>query len=527
MDKVTVKLEGTLIFVAVFAVLAFVSIGCASGATAPEEAWNRTFGGTSDDEACSVQQTKDGGYIIAGHTCSYGAGGCDACLIKTNAEGYELWNRTFGGSSPEYAYSVEQTADGGYILAGYTESYGAGGWDIWLVKTDSNGNELWNQTFGRSSNDWTAAVQQTTDGGYIIAGWIELDGIDSRDVWLIKTDPDGYELWNRTYGGSDKDYANSVQQTKDGGYIIAGKTMSYGAGYTNVWLIKTDSNGFKEWDRTFGEIDTQYATSVQQTMDGGYIIAGHTTADRAGFSDVWLIKINSTGFKEWDRTFGGTNHDDLAHSVDQTTDGGYIIAGYTESYAVGPRDGWLIKTDPDGYELWNKTFGGTNFDEACSVQQTTDGGYILAGWTDSYGVGNSDFWLIKVKAEELTISISTDKTSYNLGEAVRVTLEIDRSEENPQMMVLEVELKEPCDEPDMLFKSRPFLMPSECHREVTVPIKIDRSIWISGGEYSFIATLRDPSTGEVIIQDTATFEINDDMPWEKSLINKLEKFLRF
>ena len=247
MDKETVKFERLLIFGIVFAMLVFVSIGCAIGATAPEEAWNQTFGGTFDDEAWSVQQTEDGGYILAGQTWSYGAGGCDVWLIKTDPNGSELWNKTFGGSSPDYAYSIDQTEDGGYILAGYTESFGAGGFDVWLIKTDTNGYELWNKTFGGgTSNEMARAVQQTTDGGYILAGYKGSNGLESLDVWLIKTDTNGYELWNKTIGGSDKDYATSAQQTTDGGYILAGKTMSYGAGYTNVWLIKTDSTGIKE-----------------------------------------------------------------------------------------------------------------------------------------------------------------------------------------------------------------------------------------------------------------------------------------
>ena len=414
-------------FAVLFAVLALVAtaLGSASGATPPAEEWNKTFGGTGSDYARSVQQTTDGGYIVAGYTESYGAGFVAFWLVKTDANGNEQWNKTFGGTRCDFVESVQQTTDGGYILAGYTASYGAGKNDAWLVKTDSNGNMQWDRTFGGTDYDGTWAVQQTTDGGYILAGFKDAYGASLADAWLIKTDANGNKQWDRTFGGTNPDVAMAVQQTTGGGYIFAGYTESYGAGDRDFWLVKTDANGNKQWDRTFGGADWDEANSVQQTTSGDYILAGYTASYGAGKTDAWLVKTDSNGYEIWKKTFGGVS-DDKAHSVQQTTDGGYIFAGSTSSYGAGwwDDDVWLVKTDANGNEEWNKTFGGTRGEGANSVQQTTDGGYILAGDTTSYGAGNYDFWLVKVKGKPVkpTVSVATNKPSYKPGETMTVTI---------------------------------------------------------------------------------------------------------
>jgi len=310
-----------------------------------------------------------------------------------------LWTRTFGGPRADHGYSVQQTADNGYIIAGETHSYGAGESDVWLIKTDANGDTLWTKTIGGPHYDDGYSVQQTTDGGYIIAGGTyKFSPLGNWDVYLIKTDASGNTLWTKSFGGTEGDYGYSVQQTTDGGYIIAGYTESYSVGESDVWLIKTDANGNTLWTKTFGGTEKDYGRSVQQTADGGYIIAGYTESYGAGGYDVWLIKTEANGNTLWTKTFGGTD-EDKAYSVQQTADGGYIIAGYTASYGAGRYDVYLIKTGADGDTLWTRTFGGTNWDDGYSVQQTADGGYIIAGDTHSYGAGWYDVYLIKTEPE--------------------------------------------------------------------------------------------------------------------------------
>ncbi len=385
----------------------------------PEEEWNVTFGGTDYDDGYSVQQTNDEGFIITGFTNSFGAGNWDALLIKTDSNGIEEWNHTFGGPDYDRGYSVRQTNDEGFIISGCTYSFGAGNFDAWLIKTDSVGIEEWNITFGGPSIDWGHSVQQTNDSGYIITGYTESYGAGESDVWLIKTNSEGIEEWNHTFGGINHDRGYSVQQTSDDGYVITGYTVSYDEDYTgcDVWLIKTDSNGNKQWHQTFGgtgitnKVDMGY--SVQQTKDGGYIITGDTEIIFVAESDVLMIKTDPNGNEEWNHTFGGP-YADRGRSVQQTKEGGYIIAGSISSFDTKDPDVCLIKTNSVGIEEWNYTFGfaENSSDWGYSVQQTNDNGYIISGatmpngWkssgsTNSNPAQTTNVWLIKVAGENL------------------------------------------------------------------------------------------------------------------------------
>jgi hypothetical protein len=363
--------------------------------------FDNTFGGDSLDMGYSIQQTIDGGYIITGSTESYGSGDADVYLIKTDANGDSLWTKTFGGPGQDYGSSLQITSDGGYIITGRTE-HANGNKDVYLMKTDVNGDSLWTKTYGGTSVDFGLFVQQTSDGGFIITGATESYGNGGRDVYLIKTDMNGDSLWTKTFGGTAFDIGNCVQQTTDGGYIIVGGTNSFGNGNRDAYLIKTDGNGLEQWNQTFGGIEFDVGSNVKQTTVGDYIITGRTASFGAGNKDVYLVKTDASGVEQWYQTFGGSAFD-LGTCVDQTTDGGYIICGGTDSYGAGARDLYLIKTDGNGLEQWNETFGGSSFEMASSMQLNFDGSYIIIGGTESYGAGDRDVFLIKKQGNNTSI----------------------------------------------------------------------------------------------------------------------------
>jgi len=359
--------------------------------------WEKTYGGIESDWGGLVAPTSDGGYVVAGVTYSFGAGDNDVYLIKTNALGDKVWTRTYGGTHMDWGYSVAPTSDGGYIVAGETYSFGAGEYDVYLVKTNALGDKVWTRTYGGADWDAGLSVAPTSDGGYIVAGATYSFGAGEYDVYLIKTDVSGNTVWTRTFGGTGEDYGFSVVLTSDGGYIVAGATYSFGAGEYDVYLVKTDASGNTVWTRTFGGTSYDLGYSVAPTSDGGYIVAGETNSYGAGNTDVYLIKVDASGDIAWSKTYGGSSEEG-GNSVAQTGDGGYIVAGYTISFGAGATDVYLIKTNASGGTLWTRTYGGTGNDYGYSVAPTSDGGYIVAGETNSFGAGGYDVYLIKVDA---------------------------------------------------------------------------------------------------------------------------------
>jgi len=404
----------------------------------PDTLWTRTFGGEGWDSGNNVKQTDDGGYIIAGSTTSFGVGHSDIWLLKTDSTGREEWSRTFGEINNDYGRSVHQTNDGGYIIVGSIGSNNPWNSDVRLIKVDSTGNDEWIQTFGGEGSDDGYCIQQTIDGGFIISGLTNSFGNGVEDGWLIKTDSNGEEEWNQTYGGQYNDYLLSVQQTNDGGYIATGYTNSRIPDVNDVWMVKTDSTGNEQWDQTFGGGADDFGKNIHQTVDEGYIIVGVTESFSAGIRDVLLIKTDSTGNEQWHQTFGDDGWNE-GYSLKQTNDGGYIIIGNTESLVAVYLDVWLIKTDSDGEVEWEQTFGGTDDDWGTGVDQTGDSGYIIIGNTDPFFSGNWDVLLIRVDSEgnEIIESTMNYPTDYFVEEvypnpfnsSTTISVELPRSSE--------------------------------------------------------------------------------------------------
>jgi len=363
------------------------------GATAVN--WAKTYGGGNDDVAHSIQQTLDSGFIVAGETYSFGVVNADIWVFKLNSNGAIQWEKTYGGSGYDFARSIRQTSDGGYIVAGETSSFGANT-EVWVLKLDADGNIQWQKTYGGPNYDIAHSIQQTSNGGFIVAGETNSFGSGDYDVWVLKLDSNGIVEWQTRYGGSGDDIAYSIQQTSDGGYIVAGETGSFGAGLADFWVLKLNSSGVIEWQKTYGGLDDDVAHSIQQTTpDGGYIVAGETESFGAGFADFWVLKLDSNGDVVWQKTYGG-GLDDKAYTVQQTSDGGYVIAGKSSLVIPVLSDMWVLKLYSNGNIEWQKTYGGDGSNSANFIRQTSDGGYIVGGETSLFGAGNADVWVLKL-----------------------------------------------------------------------------------------------------------------------------------
>jgi len=421
------------IFILYFIISATISLSAQV-----EIEWQRCFGGTSGDYAQSIRQTSDGGYVVAGYTWSNNGdvsgnhGNFDYWVVKLDSAGNLLWQKCLGGSGTDDAYSIQQTSDGGYVVAGSTSSLDGdvsgshGLLDYWVGKLDAAGNLQWQKCLGGTGTDWAYSIHQTSDGGYVVAGYTwSTDGDVSGnhgycDYWVVKLDTAGNLQWQKCLGGTLQDFAQSIQQTSDGGFVVAGETTSAdgdvsgnNGGY-DYWVVKLDTSGIIQWQKCLGGTLGDSAFSIQQTNDGGYVIVGNTFSNdddvsshhNTNFYDVWVVKLDPNGSIQWQKCIGGTD-DDRAYSIQQTSEGGYIVAGYTWSIDGdisenhGSIDYWVVKLDALGDLQWQKCLGGTQADKALSVQQTSDGGYVVAGESNSANGdvsgnhGYGDYWVVK------------------------------------------------------------------------------------------------------------------------------------
>jgi len=432
----------------------------------PTIEWQKCLGGSSWDEAESIQQTFDGGFIVAGWTKSddgdvsgyhgCGGGGCtlrgDYWVVNLETEGLGsiAWQKCLGGSLGEGAYSIQQTSDGGFIVAGHSYSndddvsghHGStDDEDWWVVKLDVVGSIEWQRSLGGSERDWAYSIQETSDGGFIVAGWVSsndgdvsgLHGLPAYDgdCWVVKLNAVGSIEWQKCFGGTSGDNATSIQQTSDGGYIVAGLSCSNDGDVTghhgsadcaDYWVVKLNSAGDIIWQKSLGGSGHDYPYSIQQTSDGGYVVAGYSNSEDGdvtgnhGYYDYWVVKLDSSGTLEWQKSLGGGSND-IGKSMLQTSDGGYIIAGMSNSDDGdvtgnhGGSDYWVVKLNSSGDIVWQKCLGGSDDDFARSIQQTFDGGYIIAGTSNSddgdvsghHGIAGDysakDYWVVKLSPE--------------------------------------------------------------------------------------------------------------------------------
>jgi uncharacterized delta-60 repeat protein len=363
--------------------------------------WTRIYYGDGSDFGQSIRQTLDGGYIVTGYTTSFDASNNDIWLLKLSRTGEVVWEKTLGGISNDYAYSVQQTADQGFIIAGYSMSFtGGGNADFIVIKLFNDGSLSWQKTYGGIDFDLARSIRQISGGGYIVAGITQSFDTGTNDIWLMKLDPLGELVWEKGFGGSCAYEAYGVLESTDGGYVVAGHVHSCELANRDVLILKFDTNGDLLWRKHYGGSSSEYANAINHTSDGGYIIAGRSRSfgDATSNTDVWVLKLDSDGAIIWQKTFGG-DFFDRSYSVEQTADGGYIVAGATQSFGAGSDDMWLTKLDSNGDMEWQKAYGGSDQDIAYSVMQTWDDGYVVAGRSHSFNGGNDGIMVLKLDSQ--------------------------------------------------------------------------------------------------------------------------------
>ncbi len=426
-----------------------------SYAQTPKIDWQKCYGGSNYDQGIDITSTSDGGYIAVGSSSSNNKdvtinnGSDDYWIVKINSQGIIEWQRTLGGTALDVANSIQQTADGAYIVAGFSSSNNgdvtsnSGSIDYWIIKLNSSGSISWQKSYGGSKQSVANCIKQTSDLGYIIAGSTYAnDGDvtnhkDSSDYWIVKTNSVGTIQWEKTFGGNGKEEATYIEQTSDDGYIITGFTHSNDLDVTNnhgkydYWVIKINSSGILEWQKTFGGTDDDKSYYVKQTTTGEFIVAGYTSSTNGnvtvnnGKSDYWIVKLDVSGNLIWQKSFGG-NNDDYANSIEETSDKNYIISGTSSSIngnitmSHGGKDCWIVKINVNGGIIWQKSIGGTNDEHAFKITQTTDENYILIGDTQSTNSdisenkGMMDFLVVKLTSEYAGIETVEIDNSFNI-----------------------------------------------------------------------------------------------------------------
>jgi hypothetical protein len=337
--------------------------------------FEKRLGGHEIDNGNDIIMTEDGGFLIAGYTFSKGAGKADAYLVKCNTRGDIEWDKTYGWGENDQVFSVSRTGDRGYIAGGRSESFSEGGRDVYVIKVDNDGDKEWEKIFGGEKEDEANCVIQTMDGGYLVAGMTFSSGAGGGDVYLLKLNKNGELEWEKTYGGKAKDFANHVEQTDDGGFIVAG----FGGEKQDIYVLKLDEHGNVVWEKMLGGNNFDVGNCIISTADKGYVIAGITQPEAGGKVDVYIVKLNNKGDVRWEREIGGKTHSG-SQGVKQLEDGGYIVVGTTKNNENGIDNVFLLELDPEGNTRWMKTFGGKHIAYGNAVVSPRPGLYVFTGY---------------------------------------------------------------------------------------------------------------------------------------------------
>jgi hypothetical protein len=443
----------------------------ASAQLAPSIQWQRTFGGNSNDVVYGFLWTGDeiliGGpsfSAVSGNKTSPNYGSSDYWFMRLDPNGTKISEHSFGGTGGDTLTCIKKTADGGYALGGISASTNSGTktsvrWgsgDYWLVRLDTNGDQIWDASFGGTSQELLWSIDQTQDGGFILAGTSASDAngnkttprlgnIGGADIWIVRVDTNGNKLWDKSFGGTNIDDVHRVLQLPEGGFIIAGNSdsgisgnktnASYGG--SDYWLVRLDTDGNKLWERVYGGNSTEYLYDFQQTSDGGYILAGSSTSGVSGNKtspnfggqDFWIVRVDTNGIILWQKSFGGSASEE-PNSVRPTAEGGFIIGGYSYSGVsgnktsgnYGPADCWVVRIDRNGIKLWDNSYGGTTYDFIAGISQSSDGGYVFGGYSDSgisgnktvAGFGEDDAWIVKIGPERPTLTYTRSENLLTL-----------------------------------------------------------------------------------------------------------------
>ncbi len=352
-----------------------------------------TFGGTADDYGQGIVQTADGGYAVAGYTDSYGAGGWDFYVVKFDATGNISWTKTIGGTGTDEAFAIIQSSDGGYVVSGLTNSFGAGATDMYVVKLDANGNILWTQTIGGANDDYGNGIAQTTDGGFVVGGYTWSFTSGGRDMYAAKLDANGNLLWTRTVGGFGDDLAFSITATNDGGCAISGMTTAYGAGNWDMYAARLNADGSVAWTTTVGGSNTEFEYGTIQNTDGSFMLVGWTYSfGTGGAYNLYVAKLTSGGSVVWTNVIELTSSGPNQNCITQTTDGGWLVCGTAAGGNVA-NSIFAVKLDASGNVSWAKNVGSGS---VSSVIKTSDGGYAIIASTSSEGAGGSDMLILKL-----------------------------------------------------------------------------------------------------------------------------------